>query len=58
MIGTLLGAFLSGLQLAFIGLAFTSGIALAAIIGLCLFWFFRGMFEAITQKLWDRWGKP
>jgi hypothetical protein len=58
MMATLVGAFFSGFQLAFVALAFVAGVALVAIISLCLFWFFHGLIQAIAEKLLDRWGKP
>jgi type II secretory pathway component PulJ len=58
MIGSLIAAFIFGLQLAFTVLAFMAGVAIVAIVALCLFWFFHGMIEAIFQKIEDRRSGP
>lgn len=58
MIASLIAAFIFGLQLAFTALAFTAGVAIVAVIGLCLFWFLQGMIEAILQKIEDRRSRP
>jgi CHASE3 domain sensor protein len=52
--GILAVTFISGVQIAFVALAFAAGVAIVGLAAFCVFWFLGGIAEAILKKINER----